>query len=236
MAVPVVESFTYAEDDATVTTLNLTDPTGITSGDAILLIHCSQESNPTLPSHSTPSNGTWTEIEQHGSSSSDVVVSAWIGDWDDVTGQLTLNQTSGAGISGWAIRISGADLADLIDGVSTAGDAGNATQHTIGGFTTTDANTLAFYVICSTGGDTGPHSINSGVGWTEQDDQAVGTGAGDHAASWGTKSMATAGATGDVVIDISGAGDGAAWFQFSINESAGGGGGITISVPTGPRR
>jgi hypothetical protein len=65
------------------------------------------------------------------------------------------------------------------------------------------------------GADGDPFSV-SGTGWSEQGEQGPGTDLGHSSGAWGTKSQATAGATGNATVGCS-TSDGAAYFQLAIN-------------------
>lgn len=220
MAVPVVETTAVTESGGTVTTLSLTNPTGLTAGDIYLVIHASDHSNPTLPEHTAPTGtgATFTEIDIFGANNADTVISAWWHEWTGSEGTISANQTNSAIIQAITVRVSGVDTADVVDGVSTPSSGGSSTSHVIAGFTTGQADTLAFYVIAADGADTLPHSV-SGTGWAEVAEGNSG-GAGGVGPSFGTKDMASAGATGDATVTLTSS-DGAAWFQFALNgESA----------------
>lgn len=101
---------------------------------------------------------------------------------------------------GFAIRVTGVDTANPLDGVGSAlMQTTGATSHVIPGFNTTNNDCLAFYALSFDGGDGDPFSV-SGTGWSESAEAEAGTGAGNCGGCWGTKSQPTAGATGDATV------------------------------------
>ena len=218
-----VETFLGQNSSGNVTTMTLTDPTSMAVDDIYLILQGSDHGNPALPEHTVPTgtNTSFVEIAIHGANQADTVVSAWYHIWDGTEGTVSINQTGADNMSAFAVRVSGCDTADVLDGVSTPGDAAAATSHAILGFTTGEDDTLAFYLIGGDGADTVPHSV-SGTGWSETDEHEDGNVTGGVGISFGEKSMPTAGATGTATIAFT-VSDGASWFQFSLNDASAGG-------------
>jgi hypothetical protein len=133
-------------------------------------------------------------------------------------GDVTITMTGTDEVLGWYIRISGADTTSPIDVKNFQDYLGAGSSHDIEGVTTTVNNCLAFYGIAFDGGDGSP--FGQPTGWTEQGDAASGTDSADASAAWGTKSMASAGATGTAVVSNSSY-DGASGFQLAIAPSGG---------------
>lgn len=103
-------------------------------------------------------------------------------------------------------------------------EAGNATSHAIDGHTTTVDGALANYVYAFDS----PAASTVSNGWTEQVDESgggVSPGFG-----FGTKAMATAGATLDADVDFGATSNGLAGFTFSLAPAGGGGGGSVAPI------
>ena len=233
MPVPVVESNQITQQ-ASGTSMALTEPSGLVADDVAIIIMVSDANNPSLPVHTAPTGETFTAIDEGGDTTSDSVVSAWYRVWTGSEGTVTVNYNVDGECIAWMIRVSGCDTSDVLNGSSTPG-SDNSASHAVGGFNTDQDDTLAFYCISGDGGDMTPYSV-SGTGWSEGAEGAEG-GAAGVSGSWGTKDMASQGATGTATVSTNASfADGAAWFQFALNGAAAGGSNTTIEVPTGPWR
>ncbi|MBV1929114.1 MAG: hypothetical protein KUG81_06335 [Gammaproteobacteria bacterium] len=219
--VPVVETYTEARTENAETTLTQNKPTGVVTGD-FLLAFIGNDDSSSADEFAAPTG--WTKIQENGSGTPDAHVAAFYRVADGTEG-ATQDFTSDSSdfLWGYYIRMSSVDTDDPIDATETGIEAGSSSTHTIPELTTVADDCLAFFVLGFDGGDGLSFGV-SGTGWTKTDEvQAGAVGSGGASGVFGTKSMATAGATVDVVItpDVT---DGAAAFQFSIKGSEGGGG------------
>lgn len=227
MAVPVIEGFQATSGGAPDTdTLTLVAPSGITAGELLLLIACSDDTTYT-PQFSDNVSG-WTFIGQAG----DTGVGAHIGAWYKIAaggeGNVAVVAESSDQMLGWYIRISGVDTDNPIN-ASQFEQQSDATDHDIAAITTNVADCLAIYGLSFDGGDSG--GFSQPTGWTEQDEEATGTGGTNGSGVWGSKTQSSAGSTNTATVTTT-ASDGSAQFQIAI--APGGGGGslsVGVSVP-----
>ena len=203
--VPVVEAWAASNTGGTSgTLLNLTAPSGITSGELLVAI-CGGDAN--LNSWVTPTD--WTQELFSGNNSANVVVFWKISDGGET--DLAITYSTGADLLGWYIRISGENSTPIdVSGIGT----GASSTHVIAEVTTTVADCLVLYGLVFDGGDGVPFSV-AGTGWTETDEQTSGTAFDKCCGCFGTKEQATAGVTGDATV-TSNVSDGASYFQLAI--------------------
>ena len=219
-ATPVVATSTHAEVTSPATSIDLTEPTGVASGDTLVVIVMNDAANAGAQWDDSANKPTgFTLINEAGDATCDTHIAAFWRVSDGTEGTpLNVPVASSSAQEGWYLRITGAHASAPLDvtgvDVSTSG-----TSHAITGVTTTVDNVLAFYGIASDGGDTGPHSV-AGTGWSESDEDGVGTTDRLHA-SYGSKDQTTAGATGTATVTTSSS-DGACSFQFGIAPTASG--------------
>lgn len=213
---PVIEGFQPATPVTGADSITLTAPAGITAGELLLII-VGDDDVGAGPEFSNNVSG-WNFLATAGNATADAHIAVY---WKEATGSegnVVVNPAStGDDIFGWYIRISGADTADPFDVSNFAQSSADADPHTVPQVTTTVVNTLAIFGLSFDGGDGDPFTI-SGTGWAEEGELAAGTGTDNAGGVWGSKDMPTAGATGDVSVDMTGASgvDGAAYFQLAI--------------------
>lgn len=211
MAIPILESQSFNSGTAT-TSITLTKPTGVASGDLLLIIAGSDPDNTSGPHVNTPSG--FTKIKDFGDAGTDAHIAAFYRIADGTEGAtLSLTTVSATELYGHYIRYSGVDNISPLNVVSRDFDL----EIVLTGVTTTADNCMAFYCLAHDGANGSPFSA-SGVGWIERGDVAVGSSSGGVSGCWGTKEMPTAGATGSVTISPSST-DGTAAFQFAIKGS-----------------
>lgn len=217
MALPVIQDWTVNDTGgSTDTSITLTKPTGATInvGDLLKIIVLNDDTN--------PANGAWNLVDgwhrerQIGNDTSDCTCAVYwrIADTTEPSTQA-VTCDSAHELIGWYLHITGADTRVPFDkGGFGAEYNAVGTSHAIAGFTTDTADSLAFYMFGFDGGDGAPFSI-SGAGWTETDEQTSGTTGNDVSGGFGTKAMASAGATGSATVgsDVS---DGLTGIQFAI--------------------
>lgn len=231
MAIPVLETFTR-QTIAGSRTIDLTKPTGVVSGDLLLLIVVDDPGN--RSDHQYDAITGWTLDEDLSGADVGADVSSVVF-WREADGTEGATETADNDLvtdkAGWYIRISGANTTAPFDVKGTYSADSTGTSHVVPGVTTTVADCLAMYYLGFDGGDGDPFSV-SGTGWSQTDEQAEGTGAGI-SGCFGEKDQASAGATGDATV-TSNASDGAVYVAFAIAPAAAGGNAETLAaVATG---
>lgn len=216
MAIPVIESQQYTRNTSSTTSLLLSAPSGITAGDLLVIIIGSDYASTINPffDQSTSAPSGWTFHGTVGSDTPDVHLGVF---YKIATGSETSERVYGAATSylgGWYLRISGAH-AEYPLTVCSRKETSSGTTHVIPQTITPIDDCLALYAIVYDGADT---DFSTPTGWTELDDTYFGptNGSASYGSiAFGSKSMATAGVTGDASITVS-LSDGSSSFQFAI--------------------
>jgi len=213
MAVPVVEAFVASDSGGSaVTSLLMTAPSGITSGELLIIIIGNDDTGSADEFTTTPAG--WTKLDESGSTSADAHMGVFYKVASGSEGNVTINAASSDEMMGWYMRLSGADVNTPIQ-ASSFNAAGDSNSHAVTGVTTTVDDTLVFYGLIFDGGTGDPFSV-SGTGWTESDEHASGTGSADVSGCFGTRSLASLGASGTATVSCD-ASSGAAFAQFAIS-------------------
>lgn len=215
-AVTVAEFQATSGGSTAASSIELVAPSGITAGELLLIIVGNEDSTNTQ--QFTDNVSGWTLIGESGNLTAAAHIAAYYRVATGGEGNVTVTAQSSDNIFGWYMRISGADTTSPIGVNNFTQSTGNADPHIIPEITTTTANNLVIYGLSFDGGDGDPFAV-SGDGWVEQDEQEAGTGTTNGSGTWGTKTQATAGATGNATIDTN-VSDGAAYFQLAIQEEA----------------
>jgi hypothetical protein len=222
MSIPnILSSSTVTGED--VSSIDLTVPSGVTSGD-LLLIFAMDDTNAAGGGFSAiVSEAGWTQFVDEGSNVADCYLACY---WKKATGSeatVTVPCRVTPDAVGFYLRTDG-DGDDPIDLTGAVLNVSGTGTKALAGITTTETNTLAFYVHAADGGDCYPFSV-SGGSWAKVG-ELQSTSASDGASgSYGTVDMASVTSTGDAVIGYSSA-DGCCGLVFNIRES---GGGTTIT-------
>lgn len=206
MANPVVASST--SNTATSTTLTLTTPSGVATGDLLIILCGSEDST----GFSSPPSG-WTLIN-HASTTGVSTAAFWrIADGGE--GSST-DVTQGSSVNAWGayLRITGHDVSVPIDVVgSDITGSSSAGFWTVTAVTTAGADALALGAFTMTQGWTLNDITWSGTSWAKQ--QAIGSG---FVGTWARRNMGAAGSTGNVLVFLPSSEDSdtGAGFQFAI--------------------
>ncbi len=222
MAIPVVEAFTTKTHSAgsPQSSIVLTKPSGVVVDD-LLILFCLSDDNGSDDAFQDTKSG-WTVMLQTGNSSSDAKLAIYyrIADGTEAsTETVTMDATDD--VIGWYLRISGVDTTTPINAQNEGVSSGNASSRNVTGITTTVDDCLVFYALVLDGADGSPFSV-SGTGWSESDELETPSGDNtDVSGCWGTKDMASQGATGTASVSWN-TSDGHSWCQFAIAPSAGG--------------
>ena len=136
--------------------------------------------------------------------------------------------------STYSLRISGFDSGTPVNVVNVAA-AADASPHTIPSITTTVNDCLIIYYLAADGSSADEHALANSNGWASTDkidEVSTGTyGTDNLCVSFGSKDLASFGATGNAVITMRRA-DGASYMQIAIAPSTVVN--TTIAIPTGP--
>lgn len=139
-------------------------------------------------------------------------------------------------IRAYCILVSGVDNTTPVMVVGADSESGAPTASLdLASITTTEDDALCFYVIGGDGADTSP--FGQPTNWTERGDAGTGTASGGVGMAWGTRELATAGATGAATVSASST-DQLAGFLFALTPATAGdttAPGVSIT-PNGPGR
>ena len=201
MAFPVLEGWIASDSaGATVTSLTLTAPSGITADELLLIIVGSDDATDTIQ-FSTVETG-WTKLgENANGGTSDCHVGVFYKIAGGSEGNVTIDHVSSDEIMGWYMRVSGVDTITPIN-TSLFGQAA-ANSYIIypaDSITTDVADCLLIMAGMSDGADMLPYSISNGVGWTEIDQHNSGDTGNDVGGGFYTSEKATAG--GNVYLSL----------------------------------
>ena len=221
MTVPVLEGFTFGDgsDDAR-TDLTATKPSGVASGDFLPIVPMNDSTGggPEFADDLTD----WDLRVSEGDGTSDAHVGVYerISDAGESASETVTAATSGLW-STYYMRISGVDQTTPIHVFNSGIITDQGTTKTIPEITTTIDDCLIFYGMVSDGADVLP-VLTTANGWTagtDEDaaDQITLTSfpTSGICSNFGSRGLATAGATGDVVLART-VGDTAAWFMMAV--------------------
>lgn len=228
-SVPQIATSTRATSPAS-STITLTKPSGVQAGDLLLIVVGNDDnSNVAQWDDVVLKPSGFNLINESGNSTSDAHVAAFyrIADGTE-SGTIDVSAQNVMDYWGFYIRVTGASTTNPINVIGTDYNGGSLVTHNVTGITTTVDNTLAFYALSGDGGDTYPYTV--GGSWTEGDEVQTGTAAADAAGTWGTRSMTTAGATGNAAVSMN-VNDSASAFQFAINPAVGRGSIMSQEIP-----
>lgn len=209
MAVPTTQE--YTSNTTFSSSITLTKPANVSSGDMLLIIVGSDNSNGDGNQWNALSG--FTKINEAGGGE-DADVAAYYRIADETEGaSFTVTTSSTDDLWGFCIRVEGVSDTDTVNKVGADVEA-DATSIGVSGVTTDEDDCLAFYCVGADGGDMYPFSV-SGTGWSEGGEVQVSTSGSSSSGCWGTKDMPTAGATGTATVSASDD-DGMYGFQFAI--------------------
>ncbi len=210
MAVPVIESF-EKNSGTSINTLTCNKPTGVASGDLLVLIAANDEVfNPSFSDNKTG----WNFIFNNGSFSAACSSGVFwrIADGTEGSSETVISSDH----TDWVmfyVRISGT-VSSPIHKQAGAESTGDSSTHGVGGVTTTINDCLVLYGLAFDGGDGFTFSV-SGTGWAQKDEKQSGTAGSVSSGCWGARDLATSGASGTATVTPS-VSDGAAWFQIAL--------------------
>jgi len=236
----VIQDYTTAADVTDQTTLSINKPTGVVSGDLIVIVAISdpqggsadpewtttQASTPQFDDSSNkPTGGTTFNLIAAYHEDLPANTDSCIAAWYKIAGgsePSTYTVTGGVAneMNAWCFRIDGHDAASPIQGPGTVASSTFASSLGITGFTTTVDDVLCFAAHANDGSDLGPYTT-SGTGWTEHSENDPDDSSAGCAGSLSTKTQASTGATGTCTHSWTGS-DGCVGMQFGIAPASSG--------------
>lgn len=232
---PTVQSFT-SNTAVPGASLTLTKPSNVLAGDLLLIIVGNDDDTASAQwDDATLKPSGFTLINEAGNTTSDTHAAAFYRVADGTEGTtINVPAQSSDDFWGYYIHVTDVNPTNPIHVIGSAYNGGSLGTHNIPGVTTTAANALAFYVLSGDGGDVNPYSV--GGSWTESSEIDAGTGGGNSSGTWGTRLMASAGATGNAAVTLLAA-DSASGFQFALAPALGQGAhqspGVTFTSVSG---
>ncbi len=214
-SVPVIETFegNNGGSDAS-DQLTCNKPSGVEVGDLLVLI-CTNEDSGGDADFLDDQTG-WNLVGESGDGSSDSHIGVY---WRVATGTEDSVQTIEANSEDqWTmyyIRISGVDTSDPINNSSWDQSSSSSSSHPCPSVTTDEDYCLVLYGLSFDGSDGYPFSV-SGTGWVQKDEQDCGGTYNYNSSCWGSRDLASLGASGDATVSCA-ASDGAARMQVAIN-------------------
>ena len=172
MAAPVIESWTVSEGNEAVTSIDIDKPSGVQSGDLLVLITLNDKRSDTNAFNTTGTTG-FTFEHFFGGNDSATQGGYWSRVADGTEGStVTVNVTETLDVIGWYLRISGADTDDPFDVLGANYQGINLSSFPITSATTTVDDCLGLYALSFDGGNGDPFSVSggNGTGWTEIDE------------------------------------------------------------------
>jgi len=214
---------TYTVDKSTSgTSLSITKPSGVVSGDLLLML-CSNDSVSDSDQFNAVSG--WTKHFEIGSSTSDTHMALYSRVADGTEGSsFTVTMAVSEYALSWCIRLDGTHPTAPIDVIGTESEVSSGSSITCPSITTSEANCMVVAWATEGNGNAHPYTVNSGTGWpgtipgdaTGDTDQEWPSAA-SQAGCFLTKTVAAAAASNNVVFDVSGStAYGKAGIQFSI--------------------
>jgi len=215
MALPVIESYSSNTQTGS-SSLTITKPANVASGDLLILIVGSDDSTNTQQYDTFSEGGReWTLIREHGDAACDCHIAAFYRISDGAEGvSVTIPAQSSDDQFGWYLRITGArNVGSPIHKYGQVGTT-NGSTHTFNSLETVFKECLVIAVFGYDGGDSGTISV-SGTDWEKQDELHAGTGSANASGAWAIKEMTDPGESETVTFSPS-VNDGGCGFQFAI--------------------
>lgn len=207
----------YTRSSGSGTTVTFTAPSGIESGDLLVIVAGQDGPNLDPPELSTSATG-WTKLTEDGSSGTDVILAIF---WKVATGaegNVAIDSATSTSFGGYYFRINGADPADPINTYATQEYASTETP-LLPSITTDEDGCLLLGGFITDDGSGVLRILNTGWG----DYIQLQPGSGTYDMITGLAQQVTAGSTGTVYADHSEIGAvGAVSFQLGINRDTGG--------------
>ncbi|MCK5922622.1 MAG: hypothetical protein KAG66_16895, partial [Methylococcales bacterium] len=178
--------------DGDFTDILMTKPSGVVSSVDMIALIVEGRGNPT---YNTPA--TWDAFADINGDDNHIRVFTKIADGSEAA-TLTLTSDTATIKHGWYLRIPNATAIDV---QGAAQIQLGSISLTVAGITTTIDNTLAIYVQTLRDNRSLPFSVTAGAGWSESSQGGIVNPFPGNSATFGTKEMAVAGATGSLTID-----------------------------------
>ena len=235
MAVPSIASVgTNNSGGSAVTTLNVTNASGLTSGDLCVIIATNDNITDTAQFDDTTYNvreqsggadAGFTFIQTAGSSAPDAFVAAW---YKEITGSDSLSWRVDAqstdNMCVVCLRITGFKIGAPLDATGAAEENGSNTNHAWTSTMSATGNSLILHASSYDGGDTSPFSLDGSsttAGWSITADVTCGNFSDRGACMVAENSSHSATGTIPQLDSNTSVADGAAGFFFAIAEADG---------------
>lgn len=219
MAVPILETWAAANSaGVTVNTLDVNKPSGVVSGDLLLIIaENDHNSGSTIFDEITG----FTKIIEHGDTNSDCLIATYWRVADGTEGSnFTVTTVGLYELLAWCLRISGADETTPIDAFTGYSSPSNSTEITPTSWSSTVADTLIIQVAAFDGADGDPFTITAGSG-TIVDHEASGTTGIEISGCFAQHDLASSGPVGVATFDaVGGISDGWGYVGMAIAPAA----------------
>lgn len=182
---PTIENWVASDSGGSATTtITMTAPSGITSGELLVIFAGSDADNETgaVFSINTGTYPGWTKINEYGDGDSDAHVAAWYKISSGSEGDVVVDSTVADELIGWYLRISSVKTATPITDEDGFASIDSVTIYDAAtGTLAPSADDLLLAAVIHDGGDCVPASDNSkGSFWTGQlDDHTSGTSGND---------------------------------------------------------
>lgn len=213
--IPVIETYT-SNTELGSSSLEITKPNGVISGDLLILIVGNDDSTNTQQFVTFSEGGReWTLIREQGNAACDCHIAAFYRISDTTEGSsVTIPAQSADDIYGWYLRITGARTVGSPIHKYGQVNTTNGSSHVYPSLETVFKDCLAIAVFTFDGGDSSSISV-LGSCWTKEGELKAGTGSANASGAWATKEMSNPGESEDVTFGTS-VGDGGCGFQFAI--------------------
>mgnify|MGYP000020221597 FL=1 len=213
---PVVDNYTSNFSSSTVSSLTLTKPTGVTTGDLLILIVGNEDATSSTTFNAITG---FTKRTEYGVGDSGTKFALYTRVADETEG-ASVSVTVATGndyIGGWYLRVTNASSAAPIIGTAVGDALGTSTTRDAVATTSTVANSLAFALAAFDGADATWGISGTGWGTTIPAGQQLATGGGGNgwSGAWVTKEIPTIGLTSNATF-TSTTDDGLITVQFVI--------------------
>ncbi len=221
MGMPVIESYTTSTTEGSASSITMTKPTGVESGDLLLMLMGNENS---ASGEGFDELAGWTLHFNYGSTLSDQYLAIYtrISDGDSLEDSPVVPFRAGGNDDGhgWYMRVTGQHGTNPIRVIGLAQEYGGTSSVTVDALTTdTNDDSLAISTVAYDGNDGKPFT-ETGTGWTLTDylqSPLAGGGGGGSSSSYSLKEITTPlTTTGTSIITATGGNDGMLGTMFII--------------------
>jgi len=218
MTIPVIKDSSKAVSSAAGVTLTCLKPTADINEDDFLILICGNDYDSTANQFSDSNKPSgWTFLGQEGNRTSDAHIGVYYKVASGSEGTVTVTTPRSEDWFMFYGIITGVDTATPIN-TSSFSFHGDTASHDIPSVTTTEDDCLILYGLSFNGADGYTYSV-AGTGYSQEDQAQASGGSSGSSGCFGSRDLATAGASGIATVTCS-VSDGAAFFQLAINAGA----------------